>query len=186
MDDKGIIDLYFARDEQAIAETDLKYGKYCRAVAKSILVSREDCEECLSDTYLRAWNAMPPQRPKSLSAFLGRITRNLALDRFRHLSAEKRAAGECALAIDELGECVSSPESTERIIDEMALARILDGFLRSLSAGHRKIFMQRYWYMRSVREIATDLAVSESRVKMSLHRSRRALKELLEKECAEI
>ena len=121
MDDSGIIDLYFARSEDAIVQTDAKYGAYCRAIAMNILKSREDSDECVSDTWLHAWNAMPPQRPGILSAFLGRITRNLSFDRFKAAHADKRGGGSLAASLDELAECIASRGG----VDEAAAHRLL-------------------------------------------------------------
>jgi len=182
MEDHQIVELYWARSERAIPETADKYGRYCYTIACHILHSREDSEECVNDTYLHAWNAMPPQRPNKLSAFLGRITRNLSLNRWDKYSAEKRGAGQVFLSLDELQECIPAPDRAEQIVDDIALADILNRFLASLSAENRKIFMRRYWYFSSVKEIAEDYRFSESKVKMSLLRSRARLKLLLEKE----
>lgn len=182
MEDHQIVELYWARSERAIPETADKYGRYCYSIACHILHSREDSEECVNDTYLHAWNAMPPQRPNKLSAFLGRITRNLSLNRWDKYSAEKRGAGQVFLSLDELRECIPTPDRAEQIVDDIALADIFNRFLASLSAENRKIFMRRYWYFSSVKEIAEDYRFSESKVKMSLLRSRKSLKQFLEKE----
>lgn len=182
MEDKEIVDLYWARSERAISATADKYGRYCHAIAYRILQSREDSEECVNDTYLNAWGAMPPARPNRLSTFLGKITRNLALNRWESNTAKKRGSGQVALVLDELQECVPAPDCTEEVVDDLALAEAFNRFLVSLSTESRKIFMRRYWYMSSVKEIAADYAISQSKVKMSLLRSRKALKRFLEKE----
>ena len=182
MEDQQIIDLYWARAENAIAETAAKYGRYCRCIADNILHSAEDSEECVNDTYLRAWNAMPPQRPGRLAAFLGKITRNLALDRYRNRTAEKRGAGRTAPALEELEECLPSAGGMDRIADDLTLKELLDRFLGGLAPEARVLFMRRYWYLNTVREIAADLGLSESKVKMSLLRSRNALRKIMEKE----
>lgn len=182
MEDQKIVALYWERSERAISETANKYGKYCYHIAHNILCSREDSEECVNDTYMRAWNSMPQQRPAMLKAFLGKITRNLALNRYKSLTAEKRNAGQVPAALEELRDCVPSADDTEQLIDDLALAEALDRFLASLAIEQRKIFMRRYWYLCSVREIAEGLGVSESKVKMSLLRSRNELKKRLEKE----
>ena len=181
MDDTRIIDLYWARSEEAIRETDLKYGPYCRTIAWNILQDREDSEECVNDTWLQAWNAMPPKKPSLLKAFLGKITRNLALDRCKYNRAEKRGGGQVALALEELAECVGSGSEEERMENRL-LTELLNRFLDSLSQKNRQIFMLRYWYFCTVQQIADSLGLSESGVKMSLLRSRRQLKALLEKE----
>lgn len=182
MDDKQILDLFWARSESAISETDKKYGKYCHFIAFHILHNAEDSEECVSETWLKAWNNMPPHRPQRLSAFLGKITRNLSLNRYNRYNAEKRGRGQIALALDELRECVPAADSVEQIADDLVLTDTLNRFLASLKSETRKIFMQRYWYLCSVKEIANDLHISESKVKMTLLRSRNELRTLLEKE----
>lgn len=182
MEDNQIIQLYFDRSEEAISQTAVKYGKYCHTIAYNILHNFEDSEECVNDTYWKAWSIIPPRKPKRLAAFLGKITRNLSLDVYRHYTAEKRGGGEMSLALEELGDCVSSLESLDDHADEMVLVDTLNRFLASLSAEHRKIFMRRYWYVSSVKEIADDYGITESKVKMSLLRSRNQLKAVLEKE----
>lgn len=182
MEDKRIVELYWVRSEKAIAETANKYGRYCHSIAYNILHSREDSEECVNDTYMSAWNAMPDQRPDRLPAFLGRITRNLSLKRWEKYTAEKRGAGQVSLALDELRDCIPASGSADPVADDIVLADTLNRFLASLPAEKRKIFMRRYWYLRPISEIATDFAISESKVKMSLLRSRNELKLFLEKE----
>ena len=182
MEDNQIIQLYFDRSEDAISQTAVKYGKYCHTIAYNILHNFEDSEECVNDTYWKAWSIIPPRKPKRLAAFLGKITRNLSLDVYRHYTAEKRGGGEMSLALEELGDCVSSLESLDDHADEIVLVDTLNRFLASLSAEHRNIFMRRYWYVSSVKEIAGDYGITESKVKMSLLRSRNQLKAVLEKE----
>ncbi len=182
MDDKQIIELYWQRSESAIAETAEKYGGYCRSIAYNILHSEEDSQECVNDTYLAAWNSMPPKRPSVLRTFLGRLTRNLSLNMYEKSSAEKRGGGQTELALDELSECIPAPNGTECAMDDIALTELLDRFLVSLSARQRRIFMRRYWYFSPVREISAELGIGESSVKMSLFRSRNKLRQLLEKE----
>ena len=182
MEDNQIIRLYCERSEEAIRQTAAKYGNYCHTIAYHILHNLEDSEECVNDTYWKAWGIIPPCRPKRLAAFLGKITRNLSLDRYRRYTAEKRGSGEMAVALEELGECVSSMENLDAHADEMVLTEILNRFLASLSEEQRKIFMRRYWYVCSVKEIAADYGITESKVKMSLLRSRNQLKAALEKE----
>lgn len=182
MDDKQIVDLYWERSETAISETAKKYGRYCHYIAFNILHNDADSEECVNDTYLNAWKSMPPHRPSALKTFLGKLTRNLSLNRYKQLTAEKRDNGRMPLIIDELHECLPATKSTENIIDDITLADAFNSFLASLSVEQRKIFMRRYWYLSSVKEIATDYGMGESKVKMSLLRSRNKLKELLEKE----
>ena len=182
MEDKKIVDLYWLRSESAISETKTKYGKYCYTIAHNILCNIEDSEECVNDTYLRAWNSMPQHRPSVLKTFLGKITRNLALNRYKTLSANKRNYGQVPLALDELQECIPGEDNTANIVDDMALAEIFNCFLASLSKEQRKIFMRRYWYLSSIKEIANEYSMGESKVKMSLMRSRNELKTLLDME----
>ena len=182
MDDKWIVDLYWERSETAISETAKKYGRYCHYIAFNVLHNDEDSEECVNDTYLNAWNSMPPHRPSVLKTFLGKLTRNISLNKYKQLTAEKRGNGQMPLIIDELHDCIPATESTEGIIDDMVLVDVFNRFLASLPVAQRKIFMRRYWYMSPVKEIATDYGMGESKVKMSLLRSRNELKHLLEKE----
>ena len=182
MEDNQIIALYFARSEDAIVHTDQKYGSYCRTIAFNIVHNELDTEECVNDTYLKTWNVIPPRRPNKFSAFLGKITRNLALDRYRYFSAEKRGAGEMPLALDEMTCCVPSNDCEEQWLDRNALTTVLNRFLTSLPKQQRMIFMRRYWYVSSIQEIADDYHLTESKVKMSLMRSRSKLKSLLQQE----
>ncbi|MCM1189966.1 MAG: RNA polymerase sigma factor [bacterium] len=182
MEDKQIIDLYWARSETAISETADKYGRYCHSIAFHILHSHEDSEECVNDTMFNAWKAIPPQRPNKLSVFLGTITRNLSLKKWEQYSAEKRGAGQVPLALEELQDCIPASEKVGQAADDLTLAEILNRFLSTLPKERRKIFMRRYWYMCSVKEIAADYSIGESKVKMSLLRSRNELRQLLEKE----
>lgn len=182
MDDKQIIELYCSRSETAISETAVKYGNYCHTIAYNILHSREDSEECVNDTYFRVWNAIPPERPNKLSVFLGRITRNLSLDRFEKSTAAKRGGGQLPLALEELGECVSTGHPEEQAVDALVLSQALNQFLEALGPEQRKIFLRRYWYFSSIREIARDFHLSESKVKMTLMRARNQLRQHLEQE----
>ena len=182
MEDDQIVDLYWSRSEKAISETANKYGRYCYAIAQNILHSHEDSEECVNDTYLHAWNAMPDQRPGKLPAFLGRITRNLSLKKGEKYAAEKRGGGQVPLVLDELQECIPAADSTDQMVDDLMLTDLLNRFLASMTEEKRRIFMRRYWYLSPVAEIAADLAISESKVKMSLLRSRNELRRWLEKE----
>lgn len=182
MEDNQIVQLYFDRCEDAIFQTKIKYDRYCHTIAYNILHNFEDSEECVNDTYWKAWHTIPPQRPKKLAAFLGKITRNLSIDIYRRYTTEKRGGSEMTIALDELGDCVSSLVSTNDHVDEIVLVDILNHFLASLSAEHRKIFLRRYWYVSSVKEIANEYGVTESKVKMSLLRSREQLKAILKKE----
>lgn len=184
MDDQLIIDMYFNRDEQAITCTAEKYGRLLRSIAYGILRSHEDSEECENDTYMKTWNIIPPTRPNAFQAFLARITRNLSLDRYDQMHAAKRGAGEVPLMLDELEECIpdESASSTDDSSNDEELKRILDKFLETLPSDARKIFMRRYFFGDSVNEISDMFGFGKSKVKMSLSRSRDALKSLLESE----
>ena len=182
MEDKRIIDLYWQRDEQALTLTRRKYGAYCHAIALQILHSREDAAECENDTYLRAWNAMPPDRPQGLRPYLGAITRRLSLDRWRERKSQKRGGGEVALSLEELGECVSHPDTVPATVDAAQTAAVLSDFLRSLPEAECDVFLRRYWYFDSVAQIAKRFGYSESKVKMTLSRTRDKLRVRLEKE----
>ncbi len=170
---------YWAREERALSETDAKYGGYCRSIAHNILKNREDSEECVSDTWLHAWNAMPPQRPSILSSFLGRITRNLSFDRCRRQNAEKRGGGSLPLALDELSECVPAPGRVEQALEARELAEAIDRFLRTLPERECSIFLRRYWYVDSVQDIAARYALQENTAKSILFRTREKLRRYL-------
>jgi RNA polymerase sigma factor (sigma-70 family) len=182
MEDSAIIDLYWAREERALAESDAKYGSYCRTVAYNILRCREDTEECVNDTWLRAWNAMPPQRPGILSSFLAKITRNLSLDRYKAGRADKRGGGQLPLALDELGDCIPDSRNVEDVVELKELSRVLDRFLRSLPEREACVFLRRYWFVDSTKEIALRYGMAEGSVKSTLHRTRGKLRACLEKE----
>lgn len=181
MEDGRIIDLYWNRDQRAIQETDGKYGRLLRSIAWNLLQSREDSEECVNDTYLRAWDAIPPTRPGAFRTWLGQITRNLSLDRWKRRQAEKRGGG-AEILLGELEECLPASGGPERALEDRELAEIISAFLRGLSREGRAIFLRRYWYGQSVAEIAGALGCGEGKVKSSLFRSRGALREYLEKE----
>ncbi|MGC2872092.1 RNA polymerase sigma factor [Ihubacter sp. rT4E-8] len=182
MEDSRIVDLYWQRDEGAISATAEKYSKYCNHIAYNILYSSEDAEECVNDTYLRAWNAIPPHRPVQLSTFLGKITRNLALNKYKGYNAKKRGGGQTAAALAELEECVASRCLVEDFIDESVLTGVINDFLRGLPKVNRVIFVKRYWYMTPVKEIAAEMSMRENRVATMLFRMRKELKDCLEKE----
>ncbi|MFA7673440.1 MAG: sigma-70 family RNA polymerase sigma factor [Clostridia bacterium] len=182
MDDRQIVELYFKRSESAITETAGKYGRYCHYIAYNILHSEEDAEECVNDTYLKAWNCIPPHKPDMLSAFLGKITRNLSLNLYAKYTAQKRGLGQTALVLSELEECLSSSDNVEQAADEDALVDAIDRFLAVMPSETRKVFMRRYWYLSPVKEIADGYGISESKVKMTLFRTRKSLRQYLEKE----
>ncbi len=182
MQDSKIVELYMARSEQAISETAKKYGRYCHYIAYSILHSDEDAAECVNDTYLRAWNAIPPARPNCLQTFLGRITRNLSLNKWEKLSAKKRGAGQMPLVLEEMAECIPAEGMADDTVESMAIQDSMNRFLAGLPAETRKIFVRRYWYMSSVKEIAEEYGFSESKVTVMLFRTRAKLKAALEKD----
>lgn len=182
MDDNAILDLYFARAENAVSETAAKYGAYCYAIAYNILSSREDAEESVNDTYLAAWNSIPPKRPDMLSAFLGKITRCISLDRWKRFYAAKRGGGEVPLVLEELGECISGGENPEEELIRKEQLGCLNAFLEGLPKTERKVFVCRYWYMESIPEIADRFGFSRSKVSSMLHRTRGRLRLALEKE----
>lgn len=179
MEDSKIVQLYWDRNEQAIPATSEKYGSYCASIAKNILGSEDDAEECVNDTYWNAWNSMPPHRPGMLSTFLGKITRNLSLNRYRHNTAGKRGGGEAVLVLDELTEIVSDTDSVEQEIDRRELVSAIDAFLGTLSAEKRGVFVRRYWYFDSVSEIASRSGMTENNVSVTLNRIRLKLRNYL-------
>lgn len=181
MEDTQIIDLYWCRDQGAVMATGEKYGSFLHALSWNILRSHHDAEECVNDTYLRAWNAIPPERPNALRAWLGRITRNLSLDRWKAGRAQSRGAG-LELLLGELDECVPDRRGTEQLLEEQALAELVSRFLRTRTADDRYMFLRRYWYGEDIAAIAGALRCGESRVKSALFRTRKALRTFLEQE----
>lgn len=182
MEDHEIVALYWARSEQAIAETQRKYGAYLMGIALRILGDRRDAEECVSDGCHGAWNAMPPHRPAVLSAFLGKLTRRAAIDRFRMRTAEKRGGGELPLALEELGECVGGGAEIEDELERRELAEAVRRFLAALPETERSVFLSRYWYCESGRDIARRFGFTESKTAAMLHRTRGKLRAALEQE----
>lgn len=185
MDDQSIIELYWARAEDAIRETAAKYGGLCRAIMSRVLVSPEDREECLNDTWLGLWNAIPPQRPVCLAVFVGRVARNLALKKFDYLTAARRRP-EAVCSLEELGECVSGRETVESEAENRRVERLLSQFLRRLPEEKRNVFLLRYWYFYSIGDICRRTGFRESKVKSMLSRTRRALRDYLEREGIEL
>lgn len=182
MDDKAILDLYWTRSEQAISETDSKYGAYCFCIANNILNSREDAEESVSDTYFAAWNSMPPKRPACLSAFLGKITRYLSLDKWKQRSRLKRGGGEVPLCLEELKDCVSGAENTENALIRKETLGCINRFLDSLPEIERKVFLCRYWYLEAVKDIARRFDLAPNKTAVMLSRTRKKLQKHLAKE----
>ena len=181
MEDREIVQLYWDRDERAIGESERKYGGLCRSVALRVLENMEDSEECVSDTWLHSWNAIPPKKPDLLGPFLAKITRNLALDRWRRDHAEKRYAGETALALEELGDAVSG-ESLEDEVQRREAARALNGFLRSLRSEDRNLLLRRYWSMETLENLASAEGMSRSALHRRLGKLRESLRAYLRKE----
>ena len=182
MDDKRIVDLYFSRDEEAISQTDRKYGRYCYSIAYNILTNREDAEESVSDTYMAAWRTIPPRRPSVLSTFLGKITRHISIDRWRQRRADKRGGGEITLALEELEGCVAGMEDVELEYQRKELLRAYQRFLNKLPDTERRVFLSRYWYVESIEAIGQKFGFSQSKVKSMLHRTRMKLRRQLAEE----
>ncbi len=182
MQDDEIIALYWQRDENAIQETEQKYGRYLSKIAYNILSDIEDSKECVNDAYLKAWNTIPPHKPGALAAYLGKITRELAIDIFRTKNRKKRQASQYAISLSELEECVSETASTEQDADLHLLAEAINSYLSSLSREVRITFVGRYYYMDSIKEIAAYQGMSEPKVKSMLYRTRQGLKIYLQQE----
>ncbi|MBR3310757.1 MAG: RNA polymerase sigma factor [Solobacterium sp.] len=176
MEDREIVQLYWDRDEAAIKESSLKYGVYCRSISRNILESWEDAEEVVNDTWLKAWNAIPPKKPSILSVFLGRITRNLSFDIYRREHREKRGGHQIDLVLDELAECVSGKSDPQREFEASQLTEDLNRFLASLPEDKRNMFILRYWYAESIASIAERFNVSENNISVTLNRIRKKLK----------
>ncbi len=172
MEDREIVQLYWDRNEQAIVITAKKYGNYCTVIARNILGNDEDAEECVNDTWLSAWNAIPPHRPGVLSAFLGKLTRNLSFNKYKYNTADKRGGGQVPLVLEELSECVAGCSDIEQELQHKELAQAINDFLGMLPVDKRKLFVCRYWYTDSISEIAARFDLTEGAVAMSLGRIR--------------
>ena len=182
MEDIQIVDLYFARNEQAIAETDRKYGRYLFSIAHNILYDRLDAEEAVNDTYMGAWRSIPPHRPNRLSTYLGKITRRSSLEQWKRNHAQKRGGGEVPLALEELSECVPGSDSPQVQMEMKELTSQINRFLKSLPEAEQRVFVARYWYLQPIKSISRDFGFSESKIKSMLSRTRGKLKKYLEKE----
>ena len=182
MEDEQIVALYWVRSEQAIAETEKKYDRYLEKIAQNILNNLEDSRESVNDTYLAAWESMPPHKPSILSAYLAKLTRRISVDRFRYRTRDKRAGSEYAISLSELADCVSGGNTAEEIVNAKALADAIGVYLRLQSRETQAAFLGRYYFLDPVKEIAAYLGMSESKVKSLLYRTRLGLKEYLEKE----
>ncbi len=178
MEDEEIIKLYWNRQEKAISETDKKYGKYCNTISFNILQNKEESKECVNDTYLKTWNSIPPQRPNILKVYIGKIARNLAINQYERKKAKKRDY-TLEIALEELNECISSNNNVEKELDYNELVKALNNFLSELSQDKRKIFLERYWYLYSIKEISSNNRISESNTKTILLRIRKGLKDYL-------
>ena len=176
MNDSAIVELYWARSESAILETDQKYGKYCHIIAYNILYSDLDAEECVNDSYLNAWNSMPPHRPAILSTFLGKITRYICLKKWRDKHAQKRGGGEIILAYDELSDCIPSGTQIDEEVENSRITSIINSFLDKLPITEQNVFICRYWYFDSISSISKQFGFSESKTKSMLYRTRKKLR----------
>ena len=182
MEDTKIIDLYFARDERAVAETADKYGAYCFSLANSILPNKQDAEEAVSDTYWKTWNSIPPHRPAVLKLFLAKITRNISFTRWRNLTAQKRGGGEMVLVLEELSECIAAPAGVEDALNGKELAKAIRSFLDTLPLREQDIFLRRYFFVEESELIAKRYGMKQATVLRSLSRTRSKLKQYLAKE----
>ena len=182
MEDTEIVDLYWKRSDLAISETEKKYGRYCRGLAWRILASQEDAEECVSDTWFRAWNLMPDKRPSALSVFLGGITRQIALNRIRARNTKKRGGGEAELVLEELSEVISDGTDPERSVEDKELEAAIGSFVAALPTEEKTVFILRYWHLLPVAEIAGRMRFSQSKTKSMLFRTRNKLKTYLREE----
>ncbi len=182
MDDKQIIDLFFDRDEKALEYTAEKYDSYCYTVAHTVLGSEEDAKECVNDVWLAAWDTIPPNRPQKLSAYLGRIAKNLSVSKLRAINAKKRGSDYIRVCIDELAEVAPSTDDPAGMLESRELTQAIERGLNSLSATNRRVFISRYYYLESIGEIAARFCMNENQVKLRLRRSREKLRKILRKE----
>ena len=182
MSDKDIVDLYWSRSEDAIFETSKKYGRLCYSIALNILDNHEDAEECVNDMYLNAWNSMPNNRPNKLMAFLAKITRNLAINKYKYRSTQARGGGIINLALDELTECVSNELTSDTVIEKIAFDELMESFFAGLSVENKNIFIMRYWFLYPTSEIARINHITDNNVRTTLHRMRCQLKDILQRE----
>ena len=186
MTDELIVGLYWNRDEDAIKRTEEKYGGYLTKVSFNILGDSEDCKECVNDTYLAAWNSIPPHRPNNLSTYLGKIVRHISIDVFRRKSAKKRYVSEYASSIAELGQVFSGGDSPEKYVESKEIVNLINVFLNNISEENRRLFLYRYFYFDSIKDLAGYCGISEAKAKSTLFRLRKQLKEFLAKEGVEV
>ena len=182
LEDREIVRLYLERSQEAIRETEKKYGRYCHKIAFNVLNNDEDSEECVNDAFLRVWGSIPPNKPDSLGAYIGKITRNLALDRYRQKYSEKRGKGEVPVLLDELAECIAGEDQLAKLQDSEEITAALNGFLKGLPQMERGVFMRRYWKMEPIADIASRYGISVSKATTMLFRLRNKLKNHLLKE----
>ncbi len=186
MEDEKIIELYIQRSEDALKETEKKYGGYLISIVRNILADAEDCRECINDTYLNAWYMIPQSRPASLQGYLGKTARNIALNRLQAASAKKRGNGKALQVLEEFGELAAEGSFEDNAINSIVLSDVFKSFVDSLNDEDKIIFVKRYWYFMSIRDIADEMRLGKSKVKMTLLRLRAKLRERLEKEGFEI
>lgn len=182
MSEQEILELYLARNEEAVRKTQEKYGAYCHTIAYRILQDEGESSECVNDTWFQAWRTIPPTIPQSLRAYLAKITRNLSLNRYRRAHQKKREADRMSVCLDELQECIASDMTPEKSVEQSFLGQLISEFLRGLPKEERIMFVRRYFYMDSVAEVAAHLGCSESRVKTTMFRCRKRLQEVLIRE----
>lgn len=182
MDDNEIVELFFGRSDKAISETEKKYGAYCSRIAYNILSNLQDTEECVNDTWLGAWNSIPPHRPQTLKTFLGKITRRLSLMKLRSQSRLKRGKGSVDVALEELSDCIPARGSVDTAFEEKELAAAINVFLSSLRETERDVFVCRYWYFAPIATISKSFGFSDSNVKSMLFRTRNKLRTYLQEE----
>ena len=185
MNDSEIVNLYWQRSAEAVAETQRKYGGYCYAIANGLLGNAQDAEECVNDTWYAAWDKMPPERPQSLGAFLGRITRNLSVSRWRQSRAQKRYSGMEVL-LSELEDCVPAPGTVEEDLERRQLAQAISTWLDTLGPEDRRLFIRRYWYGLAVKDLAAEAGVRANTPTQRLSRLRKSLRAFLESEGVEL
>lgn len=182
MEDKEIVRLYFDRNELAIKETSAKYGKYCYTIAYNILLNREDADESVNDTYLKTWEAIPPHFPEVLATFVGKITRRVSLNKWHLRNRKKRGGGQVSLALEELDECIPDTNDVEKTLEYQELLQTINAFLGSLPETERDLFVCRYWFLASIKELSGKFGFSESKTKSMLFRTREKLKDFLSEE----
>ena len=182
MEDKEIVDLYFERNEEALRHTEETYGSFCRHLSFNILHNRADAEECVNDTWVRTWNSIPPERPYSLRAYLAKITRNLSFDRYEKMHAQKRGSGETAVILDELAECIPSDASVEEEVHLHQLTEAITRFLAGCTEQQRILFVRRYFFNESLRDISSRTGITRGNAKTILYRMRTDLREFLKQE----